>query len=195
MRFRVSRRRRDFKQSSRPSATRSLRFLKARLGSQSDAEEVLHDLWARLATVATGPVQHPRAYLFKTANNLALDRRRAERRRVARDEAITRDSAIGHGHELVVAAADPDAAALLIQRHEHARLTKAIERLPDGARRVLVLHKFEELSHAEVAARLGISRSAVEKHMAVAMRHLRAALLDCGDGEVVPSTAQTPRTH
>ena len=172
-----------------------LRFLRARLGSEFDAEEVLHDLWARLATAPTGPVQNPRAYLFKMANNLALDRRRAERRRVLRDETVTRDVAIGHGHEQVVAAADPDAATILIERHEHARLAEAVERLPDGARRVLVLHKLEELSHSEVAARLGISRSAVEKHMAVAMRHLRAVLLNCGDNEVVPSTVETPRTR
>jgi DNA-directed RNA polymerase specialized sigma24 family protein len=41
---------------------------------------------------------------------------------------------------------------------------------------VLRLHKFDGLSHGEVAARLGISKSAVEKHMAVAMAHLRRLL-------------------
>ncbi len=170
-----------------------LRFLKARLGSEFDAEEVLHDLWARLATTSTGPVLNPRAYVFKMASNLALDRRRAERRRVLRDTSITRDNAIGYGHERVVAADDPDAASILIERDEHARLSSAIAALPNGARRVLTLHKIEELSHSEVAAHLGISRSAVEKHMAVAMRHLRIALVDCGDGSPAASTVNTPR--
>ena len=40
------------------------------------------------------------------------------------------------------------------------------------------MHKFDGLSHAEIAARLGISRSGVEKHIAVAMVHLRRALKD-----------------
>ncbi len=40
------------------------------------------------------------------------------------------------------------------------------------------MHKIEGLTHGEVAARLGISRSAVEKHMAVAMTHLRRLLAD-----------------
>ena len=157
-----------------------LRFLVARLGSVSDAEEVLHELWTRLATTSSGPVLHPRAYLFKMAYNLALDRRRAERRRVDLERSIAHDPAIGHGYEAVVSDSDPDAATVLIEREEHKRLGAAIEALPDGARRVLVLHKIDELSHGEVAERLGISRSGVEKHMAVAMRHLRAALLDCG---------------
>ena len=55
-------------------------------------------------------------------------------------------------------------------------LTSAVANLPDGARRVFRLHKIDGMSHAEVAATLGISKSGVEKHIAVAMRHLRAAL-------------------
>jgi RNA polymerase sigma-70 factor (ECF subfamily) len=38
------------------------------------------------------------------------------------------------------------------------------------------MHKFEGLSHPEVAAQLGISRSAVEKHMMAALKHLLASL-------------------
>jgi RNA polymerase sigma-70 factor (ECF subfamily) len=34
------------------------------------------------------------------------------------------------------------------------------------------MHKFEGLSHPEIAARIGISRSTVEKHMGTALKHL-----------------------
>jgi RNA polymerase sigma-70 factor (ECF subfamily) len=34
------------------------------------------------------------------------------------------------------------------------------------------LHKFDGLTHAETAARMGISRSAVEKHVSLALGHL-----------------------
>lgn len=66
----------------------------------------------------------------------------------------------------------------MVERDEAARLASAIAHLPDGARRVLRLHKIEGLSHGEVAARLGISKSGVEKHMAVAMKYLRRLLAD-----------------
>ena len=52
-------------------------------------------------------------------------------------------------------------------------LAEAIGQLPPGAARVFKRHKLDGLSHGEVAAELGISRSAVEKHIAVALRHLR----------------------
>jgi len=59
-------------------------------------------------------------------------------------------------------------------------LQQAIEDLPHGARRALLLFRFEERSQAEIAQIMGISRSGVEKHLAVAMKHLRNALADCG---------------
>ena len=166
------------------------RFLVARSGSREDADELLHELWERTGRAA-GPVANPRAYLFATANNLVLDRRRAERRRAAREEAVARDPAIGHGPNAVVADDGTDALDALLEREGLERLRLAIAGLPDGARRVLTLHKIEERSQADVAAALGISRSGVEKHMAVAMRHLRAALIDCGDGGAAASFDQT----
>ena len=59
-------------------------------------------------------------------------------------------------------------------RQRLALLTRALSDLPDKTSAIFRLHKFEGLSYAEVAARLGISRSSVEKHMMDALRHLAA---------------------
>jgi RNA polymerase sigma-70 factor (ECF subfamily) len=64
------------------------------------------------------------------------------------------------------------------EREIVARIASAIAALPEGAAQAFRLHKIDGLSHAEVAARLGISRSGVEKHIAVAMKHLRRLLAD-----------------
>jgi RNA polymerase sigma-70 factor (ECF subfamily) len=66
----------------------------------------------------------------------------------------------------------------MLAREETAALASAIAALPEGAGRAFRLHKIDGLSHAEVAAKLGISRSGVEKHIAVAMAHLRRMLGD-----------------
>lgn len=154
------------------------RFLLARTGSAAEAEDVLQDMWVKLADLHAGPVANGRAYLYRVANNLVLDRVRERSRRVARDAAW-------HGLEYGDPAGGRDAAderddaeRTLIAREEAARLASAIANLPEGAGRAFRLHKIEGLSHAEVAARLGISRSGVEKHIALAMRHLRDALGD-----------------
>ena len=55
-------------------------------------------------------------------------------------------------------------------------LEEAIAGLPEGCRTVLLLRKVELLSHREIADRLGIAISTVEKQHARALRLLRAAL-------------------
>jgi len=152
------------------------RFLIARTGSEADADDLLSELWIKANSAQPGPVSNPASYLFKMANNLVLDRLRETSRRQRREGdwiAEQRGSP-----SLAEEPADPASSAeqLLIQRDEQNRLTEAIDQLPAGARRVLRMHKLEGLGHAEIAAQLGISKSAVEKHMALAMAHLRRIL-------------------
>lgn len=152
------------------------RFLFARTGSEAEADDLLSELWIRVAAGASGPISNPKAYLFRIANNLALDRVRETRRRERREHDWTAERF--ESDDLSSEATDPARTAeqALIEREEVLRLAEAIRRVPAGAQRVLRLHKLEGLSHAEVAERLGITKSAVEKHMAVAMTHLRRLL-------------------
>jgi len=63
------------------------------------------------------------------------------------------------------------------------RLRGAIRALPPRSRTVLVLHKYEGLSSAEVAAKLGISRNTVMAHMFTALKRLRACLVPPPEGD------------
>ena len=61
-------------------------------------------------------------------------------------------------------------------RQELQQLEQAIAQLPEGCRAVLLLRKIELLSHQEIADRLGIAVSTVEKQHARALRLLRGSL-------------------
>lgn len=158
-----------------------LGFLTARCGSPDEAQDVLQDLWIRVGTQVSGPIENPRAYLFRVANNLVLDRRRGEQRAMRRERAWIEAENDG------VAAvpedrADPaEPADVAITREQEARILRdAIAALPEGAGRALRLYRFEGMAQAEIAQVMGISRSGVEKHLALAMKRLRSALADCG---------------
>jgi RNA polymerase sigma-70 factor (ECF subfamily) len=151
-----------------------LRFLRARSGDAAEAEDMVQELWLRLQRPDIGPVGNGRAYLFQMANNMVLDRARSRQRRARRDRLWAQSDQVADADEPV--AQDPAPADALIEQEELRRLACAMEALPEGARRAFQMHKIDGCSHVEVAARLGISRSGVEKHVALAMKHLRRAL-------------------
>jgi RNA polymerase sigma-70 factor (ECF subfamily) len=160
-----------------------LRFLRARTRDPDEAQDILQELWIRLRQLRPGPIANGRAYLYQMANNLVLDRVRERRRRAVRDQNWVQQNfevaqgAPGESHALDTSPRPEEA---LSEADELRQLQLAIAALPERARQVFCLHKLDGLGHAEVANRLGITRSAVEKHIAVAMKSLRRTLLDCG---------------
>ena len=147
-----------------------LRFMTARTGDRSEAEDVLQELWLRIQDGHTGPVANPLSYLYRMASNLVVDRVRERQRRHQRERDWTStlvDLSNGEAIDDM-----PPADQLIENRQRLFQLADAINALPAGARRVLQRLKLDGLSHAEVARELGVSKSAIEKHMAVAMKHL-----------------------
>ncbi|MBB6124621.1 RNA polymerase sigma factor [Sphingobium subterraneum] len=168
-----------------------IRFLRARCGDSTQADDLIQELWIKLDRHASGPIANGRAYLFRMANNLVLDSARARQRAMARDRQwLSADD----GEDIHPAnRADPSLRQdeALAREQEEALVRDAVSALPTGAQRALRLHRFEGLGHAEVANIMGISRSGVEKHLAVAMKNLRASLADCGWFVSVASQVRT----
>ena len=71
---------------------------------------------------------------------------------------------------------EPTAEQAVAARQRLDATIAALKDLPPQTQRVFWKHKFEGLTHPEVAAALGISRSSVEKHVMAALRHLAERL-------------------
>lgn len=157
-----------------------LRFLSARCGDADLAQDLLQDMWFKVAGAPAGPIGNGRAYLYRMANNLVLDSRRSRQRAMRRDFGWLDEE--GGASSAPEDRLDPSPAAdeELERRQEAELLRTVIAGLPPGAQRALRLHRLEGHPQAEVAEIMGISRSGVEKHLAVAMKHLKVALADCG---------------
>lgn len=145
-----------------------LKLLRARLGGEDEAEDALQDLWIKLDGQAPGPISHPTAYLFRMANNLALDRRRSTVRRGGRD----------HGWYEVQSAPEemPDAERALIARERLAQVEQAVAGLSPRVAMAFRLFRFEEQPRKLVAEQMGISVSAVEKLLQRAYREIYDAV-------------------
>ena len=147
------------------------RFLRARLGSHGDIEDLLQDLYLKIVSLDPDyAVAEPRAFLYRLASNLLLDRARSSRRSQVRDTAWRQVAHHSEGAEDV--ADSPSAEAAVMDRQHLRRLLDSLGSLPERTQSIFRMHKFDGLSYAEVAATLGISRSSVEKHMISALRQL-----------------------
>ena len=146
-----------------------LSFLSRKVSDRATAADLAQESYARvLASQQAGSmVRDPRALLYKTARNLLIDqgRRGDVRARFAEpDDDVDSDEP---ENTLGPAAFEPDV-ALESQQMVNAILA-IIDSLPPRCRQAFILHKFDGLTHAEVAAHMGVSVKMVEQHVRNAM--------------------------
>jgi RNA polymerase sigma-70 factor (ECF subfamily) len=128
-------------------------------------QDLFAHLWADRARLELrGSV---RAYLFAAVRNRALNVRK--RQLVEHDWA--RDEALPDVRALHRAPAPPD--HVLDAGERESQLRSAIESLPERCRLVMQLRWQEQLSHAEIAAVMGISLKGVEAQLARGLQSLR----------------------
>ncbi|AYD04159.1 RNA polymerase sigma factor [Neorhizobium sp. NCHU2750] len=148
-------------------------YLTLRLGGRSEAEDAFQDTFLKAQGIVSTPeIANPRAYVFRIAENVAMDRLR---RRVAQRRYLSTD-------DIPEAPADIATAEQIVDyRQRLKRLEVIIDGLPARQRQVFLMHKFDGMSHAEIARELGISRSGVEKLIMKALSTCRQKMDDLID--------------
>lgn len=146
-----------------PHEPRLRAWLRVRFPVLADTDDLVQETYARLMQAhATGPVACPRAFLFVTARNLALNHLR--HRRVERPEGAA---------EIDALAITDDRAGIpesLAHAEDFQILIRAITSLPERCRQIVTLRKIYGLSQKEVAARLGIAEHTVEAQGGIGLR-------------------------
>lgn len=135
------------------------RRLTLHLGSADLAGDALQDTWMRLHNDkdAAEPVQYPLSYLLRMATNSALDKLRSEKRYLTGAEV---DLVL---NELSDPAPTPE--ETLLTRLEVQKLAMVMSDMPLRRRNILMLIRVEQLSRQEVAQRLGVSLSLVDREL------------------------------
>ena len=148
-----------------------IKIFTARLRSPTAAEDLVQDIYLRLASMdADFAPENEDGYLFRIGSNLMLDRLKVERRAVNREHQWqASQGAILQGEQV---ADEPDAEQQTAGRQRLEQIVAIVDTLPPKAAEAFRLHKFSGLTHQEVAEKMGISRSAVEKHISAALKQL-----------------------
>jgi RNA polymerase sigma-70 factor (ECF subfamily) len=129
---------------------------------RATAADLVQELFIRLWRRRDVQVEDLGQYMMRSARNLAIDHLRSQRSRLRTESALLPEQMIGapttveDGHQA---------------NHDLQRVDAALRRLPERTRHVFLLNRIHGQSYSDIAGALGISVSAVEKHM---MRALQA---------------------
>lgn len=143
-------------------------FFRRRVGRE-EASDLTQEAFTRmLRTGAFERVENPRAYLFRAARNLVIERARRGTRKESGlfpfDE--RRDAPTGPEQALTIEASD-------LRRG----LRRAILALPRRTRRIFLMHRLRRQTYREIAEEMGIREQGVEYHMMRALARCRKAVV------------------
>jgi RNA polymerase sigma-70 factor (ECF subfamily) len=144
---------------------RLVRFFTRYRASPDEARDLVQEAFLRLSRIdlsRSGSILRPADYLRQIARNLVRDRVRAARRHAVEAHVPCEDVELVGACEL----------GWLEARDSLVRLEAAIGSLKPRTREIFMAHHLEGLGYAEIAARLGMSVSGVEKQIARAFERI-----------------------
>lgn len=141
------------------------------LGGGPDADDLVQETFLRLTKPdRLAGVDNVEAYVFQVARNLILERGRQRTVRAA-------DAHVELPEEMEDSqVSSPE--RILGSRQELACVVRALQELPERTRAIFMLQRFEGFTYVEIARKLGVTPSAIDKQMTRAIAHLAKRLED-----------------
>jgi len=155
-------------QSCRDGLVRSIMKMSV---EQQDVDDILQETFIRvLDSDAKQEIKSPKGYLFVVSRNLVLKKLMQQSKEIHTelDDALTEDD-----DENTV---EKD----LYQKLKFERFNKVLSSLPEKHRRAILLRKLYCLSHKEIAKKMDVSVSSIEKYIAQGLKQCKQSL--CAQG-------------
>ena len=137
------------------------------LAQEAFRRAIDHPEWSRIS--------NKRAFIWRTAINLAVTNMRTTTARTKYEPDIRNIYFAEEGDN-----STPE--TVLLVKEQLDAIRAALEAMPERRRWALLLRRVQGLTQREVAIRLGISRSAVAKHLARADKEISQLFLDDSEG-------------
>jgi RNA polymerase sigma factor (sigma-70 family) len=142
-------------------------FLRVRVASQHEAEDIAQEAYARLLQIAQPTaIGYWRAYLFKVATNIAFDRARQRRLHLRID--------LAHSSEEQIECGTPDQQVHAAE--QLSLLARALSELPAKYRRAFLLCRIQEWGIGQIAVDLGVGERMARNYVSRTEHYCRLRL-------------------
>jgi RNA polymerase sigma factor (sigma-70 family) len=149
-----------------------------------EIDDIIQETYTRLISAeSVAHILDARSYAFQTAGSVVIDHLRRMK--------VVSISSVPDLDYLEVVSDDPSPERQVIDRDELHRLAQAIASLPAKVREVFTLRRIYGLSQREVAVKMGLSESTVEKHMSRGFLIMLERLGHGGNGTPQPSSSRS----
>lgn len=150
-----------------------LRFLGRRLSSRAEVDDLAQEVYLRLMRIEdVGAIRDPRSFTLRVAANVVYEWRMSARNRFE------------HTNEPVESTDERlDPYRQVLQAEQRNRISRALDRLSPMQRAIVLLHRRDGMTYAEIARHVGLSVPMVNKHLTKGLALCKEFLADPASAE------------
>ncbi|MBC7915335.1 MAG: sigma-70 family RNA polymerase sigma factor [Pyrinomonadaceae bacterium] len=151
-----------------------LGFIRKRVKSDADAEDILQDVWYQLSAVVNSePIEQTGAWLYKVAKNKIIDKHK-KKSEIRLDDSLGEEESFDIKALLLIEAKTPETE--YVRNLFWEQLFYALDELPDEQKEVFVQHELDDIPFQEIATNTGQNINTLVTRKRYAVLHLRKRL-------------------
>ena len=163
-------------QAVRDYGKRLFYFIRGRVDTDEDAEDILQDVWYQFSNVMNSePIEQTSAWLYRVARNKIIDKYR-RRDPDSLEEMFADDENGEFNFSELLLAGDENLETEHLRNLFWEQLFAALDELPEEQKKVFVLNELEDISFNEIAERTGEKINTLISRKRYAVLHLRKRL-------------------
>jgi RNA polymerase sigma factor (sigma-70 family) len=151
-------------------------FIRSRVKTNEDAEDILQDVWYQLSILDIGSVEQLGAWLYRVAQNKIIDRYRKQKPEAMEDFSFEDEDGEINFKEILLIDGNDDPELEYLKKLFWEELFSALSELPESQRSVFVLNELEDKTFQEISDETGENIKTLISRKRYAVNYLRERL-------------------
>jgi RNA polymerase sigma factor (sigma-70 family) len=151
-------------------------FIRSRVKTNEDAEDILQDVWYQLSILDNGSVEQLGSWLYRVAQNKIIDRYRKKKLEAIDDFSYEDEEGEINFKEILLIEEYDDPEVEYLKKLFWDELFSALSELPDSQRSVFVLNELEDKTFQEISDESGENIKTLISRKRYAVIYLRERL-------------------
>ena len=151
-------------------------FIRSRVKTDEDAEDIFQDVWYQLTLLDNGPIEQLSAWLYRVAQNKIIDRYRKQKPGSLEDFTFEDEEGGISFKEILLRDDSDEPETIYLKKVFWVELLTALSELPEPQRKIFVQNEIEDKTFREIADETGENIKTLISRKRYAVIYLRERL-------------------